>query len=58
MADENRFEWQIITSIIIRARGTKSCSWDRDTGTSSSPKAALEVAMIRNSLYFSGVRVL
>lgn len=51
MSHENLFEWQIIASIIVRGGGTKYCSWERDTGT----RAALEVAMILNPLYFSGV---
>lgn len=36
----------------------KCCSWERDTGTSSFPEAAVEVALILNPFYFSGVWVM
>lgn len=58
MSHENLFEWQSIASLIVRGYDTKCRSWGRDTGTSSSARVTLEVAMILKSFMFSGVRVL
>lgn len=58
MSHDNLFEWQIIASLIVRGNDTTCRSWGKDTGTSSSARVTLEVAMILNPLCFSGVQVL